>query len=394
MNEKCKYETQILYCGGLIEGDTMRPETPAIYPSTAYIVKDTVEYDAKNNEQKGFFYSRTRNPNRESLGEAISFLEKGEKTLICSSGMAAISTTLLALSSKGDHILASKSIYGETIELMDNMLERFGIEISYVDFTNLDEVKNAVKPNTKIFYTEIVANPLISVADIREIVKISKEHNALLLIDNTFTTPYVIRPLEFGADIVIHSLTKFLNGHSDVTAGSITASKELIEKIIPSYLLLGGCADANSAWLALRGIRTFGLRMRQQIQNAQKIAEALVKDPHVRHVNYPGLPDHPQHKIASEILSNGYGPMISFLVEDNRDKVDEFMHRLKIVEYLGTLGGYRTSIAHPATAFRFEFTQEKLLEMGMTEGLIRISVGAEEAEDLIEDFTQALRVFD
>ena len=394
VNIAMKFDTEILNCGGRIEGDTLLPEAPAIYPSTAYIVADTHEYDRKNNEQEGFFYNRTRNPNRESLAEAISYLEKGEKTLICSSGMAAISTTLFALLKSGDHVVASKSIYGETIEVMDKMLTGFGVRISYVDFTDTDQIRAAIRPETKLFYSEVIANPLITVADIRKIATISKAAGAILIIDNTFSTPYIVNPIELGADIVIHSLTKFLNGHSDVTGGSITASAELIERITPAYWLLGGCLDANSAWLALRGLRTFGMRMERQMRNAALIAKALESDPHVIKVNYPGLESAPQHKLACEILHNGFGPMISFNVEDNRDKVDEFMHRLKIVEYLGTLGGYRTSIAHPATAFRFEFTPKQLVSMGMTDGLIRISTGAEDPEDIINDITQALRAFD
>lgn len=168
----------------------------------------------------------------------------------------------------------------------------------------------------------------------------------------------------------------------------------MIDKITPAFLLLGSCADPNSSWMCLRSIRTFGLRMKQQCQNALKLAEFLENDKRVRQVNYPGLKKHPQFKIAEETFKNGYGPMLSFLVEDNREKVDKFIQRLNMVEYLGTLGGYRSSLAHPATAFRFEFSPEKLIDMGMTEGLIRISVGAEEAEDLIEDIKQALEVFE
>lgn len=388
------FDTDILNCGGRIEGDTLLPEAPAIYPATAYVVSDTHEYDRKNNEQEGFFYNRTRNPNRESLAEAISYLEKGEKTLICASGMAAISTTLFALLKSGDHVVASKSIYGETIEVMDKLLKGFGVEISYADFTDVNEIRSAVKKNTRLLYSEVIANPLITVADIREISEISHKAGAMLIIDNTFSTPYIINPLTMGADIVIHSLTKFINGHSDVTGGSITAGKGVIDRITPVYWLLGGCLDANSSWLALRSIRTFGMRMEKQIKNAALIAEALERDPHVKNVNYPGLESAPQHKLACEILHNGFGPMLSFNVEDDRDKVDDFMHRLKVVEYLGTLGGYRTSIAHPATAFRFEFTPEQLLEMGMTEGLIRISAGAENPDDVINDIVQALKAFD
>lgn len=393
MNQKMQYDTEILYCGGIVEGDRLHPEIPAIYSSTAYVVEDTRDYDRKNIEQQGFFYNRTRNPNRENLAEAISFLEKGEQTLICSSGMAAIATTLFSIVKPGDHILVSKAIYGETIELMENMLVKFGVEVTYTDFTEIESIENNLKKNTVLLYTEIIANPLISIVDIEKIAKIAKENQILLIVDNTFSTPYIIQPLSYGADIVIHSLTKFINGHSDATGGSITASKNIIQKMMSAYLLMGGCLDAASAWLILRSIRTFNMRMRRQISNAQKIAEALEKDIHVRQVNYPGLLRHPQHQLAEKMFVHGYGPMLSFLVEDDREKVDAFIHKLQIIEYLGTLGGYRTSIAHPASAFRSEFSQEKLREMGMTEGLIRISVGAENVEDIIEDLIEALKIF-
>ena len=393
MEKKFSNDTEILYIGGQIRGETMHPEAPAIYPSTAYIIADMDEYDYVNSGKGGYFYCRTANPNRDSLSEAISYLENGEKTIVCSSGMAAISTALLTFGNNGNHIVANKSIYGETIELLNNMLTRFGIETTYVDFNDIEAVKNAIRPNTTIIYTEIISNPLITVVDIEKIVDIAHKANAMIMVDSTFTTPFVIKPLDFGVDIVIHSLTKFYNGHSDVTGGSVTASKPLVNKMYSVSLMLGCCLDPNSSWLALRGIRTMGLRVKKQIENAQILAEALSKNPHVCHVNYPSLKCHPQHELAKRIFTNGYGAMISFRVEDNRDKVNTFMHNLKLVNYLGTLGGYRTSISHPATAFRFDFSPEELLKMGMNEGLIRISVGIEDVNDVLSDFNQALEIF-
>ena len=393
MKEKFSNDTEILYIGGQIQGESMHPEAPAIYPSTAYIVADMDEYDYLNSGNGGYFYSRSANPNRDSLSEAISYLENGEKTIVCSSGMAAISTALLTFGNNGKHIVANKRIYGETIELLNNMLSRFGVETTYVDFTDIEAVKNAIRPNTTIIYTEIIANPLITVVDIEKIVEIAHKANAIVMVDSTFTTPFVIKPLDFGVDIVIHSLTKFYNGHSDVTGGSITASKELVDKMYSSQLLLGCCLDPNSSWLALRGIRTMGLRVKKQLENAKILAETLSKNSHVCHVNYPSLEFHPQHELAKRIFTNGYGAMISISVEDNRDKVNAFMHQLELVKYLGSLGGYRTSISHPATAFRSHFSPEELLEMGMNEGLVRISVGIEDVNDLISDFNQALEVF-
>ena len=302
MKEKFSNDTEILYIGGQIRGETMQPEAPAIYPSTAYILADMDEYDYINSGKGGYFYSRTANPNRDSLSEAISYLENGEKTIVCSSGMAAISTALLTFGNNGKHIVANKSIYGETIELLNNMLTRFGVETTYVDFTDIEAVKNSIRTNTTIIYTEIISNPLITVVDIEKIVEIAHKANALVMVDSTFTTPFVIKPLDFGVDIVIHSLTKFYNGHSDVTGGSVTASEALVNKMYSSQLMLGCGLDPNSSWLALRGIRTMGLRVKKQLENAKILAEALSKNSHVCQVNYPSLECHPQHELAKKFL--------------------------------------------------------------------------------------------
>jgi len=393
MSNELTRETNILYMGGESKLPIERPETPPIYHSTANIIRDMDDYDFASTGGK-YYYCRTGNPNRDGVAEAVSYLENGEQSLVCSSGMAAISTAILSLIKAGDHIVTSRSIYGETIELFDNILKKLGVEVTYSDFTDINSVRASLRPNTKIFYTEIIANPLIEVVDIDALSKLAHSIGALVLVDSTFTTPLAIRPLEHGADIVIHSLTKYFGGHSDITAGSITGSEKLMKKIYSDYLLLGGCLDPNSAWLMLRSIRTMEMRVTKQFENARKIAEALQEDPHVRYVNYPTLVNHPQRELAARLMPNGCGAMLSFRVEDNRDKVNEFMHKLNLVKYLGTLGGYRTTIAHPATAFRNEFTPQKLKEMGMEEGLIRISAGAEAVEDLIADFKQALTVFE
>lgn len=391
MIELFNENTEILYRGMQARTNAVNPETAPIYPSTAYIIEDTTDYAFANNGGK-YFYNRTGNPNRDGLAEAVSYLENGEKTLICSSGMGAISTTLLSLLNSGDHAVFSKDIYAETIELIE-LLKSHGIEITMADFTDLSSVKDSIHSNTKVFYTEIIANPLTQVVDIEQIALTAHKSGILVVVDSTFTTPFVIKPLNFGADIVVHSLTKFFGGHSDATGGSITASNEIIKHIRRTYLLLGAVLDANTAWLFQRSIKTMSLRMKAQLANSSLLAKALEENPNVRHVYHPSLISHPQHNLAERIFTNGYGTMISFRVEDDRAKVDEFMHRLKIVKYLGTLGGIKTSIAHPASAFRNEFTPDELIKMGLYEGLIRISTGAEDINDLINDFSQALEVF-
>ncbi|MEA4973097.1 MAG: aminotransferase class I/II-fold pyridoxal phosphate-dependent enzyme [Candidatus Metalachnospira sp.] len=388
----CNENTEILYRGMDIEGIAENPEVAPIYHTTAYCVKDTEDYNFANNGGK-YFYNRTANPNRDCLGESISYLEHGEKTIVCSSGMAAISTTLLGLLKKGDHAVISKAIYGETIELIEIMLEKYGIEVTFADFTDTDEIEKDIKSNTVLLYTEIIANPLTLIVDIEKVAEIAHKHNVLVVVDSTFTTPFVIKPIDKGADIVIHSLTKYFGGHSDITGGSITTTKEMVKKLMPSYLLLGCCMDPNTAWLTSRSIKTMGMRVKTQNKNAEILANALSKNPKVKVVYHPSIVTHPQHELAKSIFTNGFGAMMSFRVEDDLNKVNEFMHRLKVVKYMGTLGGIRTTIAHPATAFRNEFTAEQLIEMGMHEGLIRISTGAEEVDDLIQDFNNALEVF-
>lgn len=386
-------DTKLLYLGNEADANAKNPEVIPIYHSTAYIIEDNDDYDYANNGGK-YFYNRTANPNRDGVAEAITDLENGEETLICSSGMGAISTTLFSLLKAGDHILFSKAIYGETIELAEFMLKDFGVEVTYADFTNIEEVKASLKENTKILYTEIIANPLTFVVDIDAVVEVAKANDSYVIVDSTFTTPFAIKPLDHGADLVIHSLTKYFGGHSDVTGGSITASREMIKKIRTKYLIMGAVMDPNTAWLTHRSIKTMGMRVRTQFENARKIAETLDKLPFIKAVHYPSLESHPQRELAGKLLNGYYGAMISFRVEDDREKVNQFIRNLDIIKYLGTLGGMRTSIAHPATAFKNEFSKEQLESMGMYEGLIRISTGTENVEDLIKDLTKALEIFE
>lgn len=385
-------DTELLYQGTTSRGIIKDPEVPPIYPSTAYIIDDLDDYDFASNGGR-YYYSRTANPNRDGLSQAISYLEEGEETLICSSGMAAISTVLLGQLKSGDHVLMSRALYGETIELANNILSKFKIEVTYADFSDLRSIKQTIQPNTRILYVEIISNPLTQVADIDAIAGLAKEHGALTVVDSTFTTPFLIRPLAHGADIVIHSLTKYFGGHSDITGGSITASSKIISALLPQYLLLGCCMDPYSSWLTLRSIKTMGMRVRKQNENASALALALYNNPYVKAVYHPSLSSHPQHALAKRLFACGFGAILSFCVEDSREKVNAFMRQLEFVKYLGTLGGMRTTYTHPATAFRNKFSPQQLREMGLDEGLIRISVGVEDINDLIYDFSQALNVF-
>jgi len=386
-------KTNILYVGNKINGIAENPDCPPIYPATAYCVKDTADYDFANCGGK-YFYNRTANPNRDALAQAINYLENGESTIICSSGMAAISTTLLGLLKSGDHAVMSSAVYGETIELIENVMKDFDVEVTFVDFTDEAAVEKAIKKNTVLLYTEIISNPLTLVVDIDKITTIAKKHNILTVVDSTFTTPMVIRPLDHGADIVIHSLTKYFGGHSDITGGSITSTNDIIKRLTPKFLLFGSCLDPNSSWLLARSVRTMEMRVKAQNYNAVKIAEFLSLCPKVHAVHHPSVPTHPQHDLALKYFPEDMcGAIVSFRVDDDIEKVNKFIGKLNIIKYLGTLGGIRTTLTHPATAFMREFSKEELEKMGLFDGLIRISVGAEDADDLIGDLNQALEVF-
>mgnify|MGYP000912407981 CR=1 FL=1 len=388
------FDTEIVHQGSYLEQELIRyPESMPIYLTSVFNVEDIDDlYDQYG--KKGFIYNRTRNPNRNTLGTIMSYLEGGESSVICSSGMGAIATALLSLLKEGDHILSDKTLYGETFALFDKVLKRYGIENTCIDITDLDEVKKSIKNNTKIIYTETASNPMITVCDIDALAKIAHENDALLLVDNTFMTPYAIRPIEHGADITINSLTKFINGHCDAVCGSITGKSELIEKCLEHQWVLGTCADAFTSYMAARGLRTLSLRMEKAMANAAKLAKALEASPYVVKVNHPSLKSHPQHEIATRMFGDRYGAMMSFVViSDDRGKINDFINRLNIAHYASSLGGIRTTFSVPAHSSHRRVAPEKRKAMGITDSLIRVSVGVENIDDLIADFIGALQAF-
>ncbi len=385
-------ETEILHQGAYLKGRRDVPETAPIYLTTAFNVEDLDDLESVY-AVKGYTYNRTRNPNRNALAELMTYLEGGENSIICSSGMAAISTLLLSMLTSGDHLLSDGTLYGETIDLFSKVFPRYGIEVSYADFTDKASIERALKPNTKALYTETISNPMITVVDIGAVAEIAHRNKAKLVVDNTFTTSVTMRPLEFGADASINSLTKFANGHSDAVAGSVTASAEIVQKAYELQVLLGSTVDPFTAWLCQRGIRTMDLRVQKQMDNAAKLARALEANPHVLKVNHPSLTSHPQHELAKRILKNGFGGMLSFVMPDDRGRINEFMRKLNIAHYAMTLGGYRTTLSHPVLSSHHGIPETERQKMGITFGLMRVSVGIESPDDLIADFNQALEVF-
>lgn len=393
MERNMNRDTEIIMQGAEIKGTLSTPEVLPIYLTTAFHGGADLDELNEYYAVKGYTYNRIRNPNRSALAELVSYLEGGEASMICSSGMGAITTTLLSLADAGDHILANSNLYGETLGILD-VIKRYGIESTCVDFTDLDAVRKAVQPNTKIVYTEVISNPTMAVVDVEAVARIAHDCGAKLVVDNTFTTSTVIRPIDFGADVTINSLTKFMNGHSDIVGGSATASEALIDKACKLQALLGCTLDPFSSYLCERSLRTLDLRMERQLKNAESLAKALAEHPHVLKVNHPSLPSHPQHDIAKRLFAKGYGAMLSFEMPEDRDKINAFMRRLRIAKYAMTLGGYATTLSYPILSSHASVPRETRLKMGITDGLMRVSVGLEDSGDLIADFTQALSVFD
>lgn len=385
-------KTEALYQGDHFPELGIHPETIPCFLTTAFTMKGLQEVQ-ETYQKKGYTYIRTRNPNRTALGEVLSCLEGGEASLIFASGMGAITSTLLAILEPGDHIICNANIYGETFCVMTQILKKCNVEVTLVDYQNTEDIVRALRPNTRLIYSEVFSNPTLTLVDLRAVAEIAHRHGALLMVDNTFTTPIAIRPIEFGADIVVNSLTKFLNGHSDAAGGAVTATQALCDKIHPVAMLLGTPGDPFSSWLIQRGIKTASLRIPQQMHTAEKLAKMLSEHPCVEKVNHPSLPSYPQKQLADRMFGkNGRCAMLSFIVEEAPEKIDRFMRALKFPRYAPTLGGLHTTLSYPVLSSHADVPDETRRKMGITPGMIRVSVGIEDADDLMRDFEQALEV--
>lgn len=333
-------------------------------------------------------YARTGNPTRHALEELIKDLEGGVAGFAFGSGMAAISS-VMHLFQAGDHIIITDDVYGGTFRLMTKVLNRYQVDVSFVDTSDLDLVKNSIKPNTKAIYIETPTNPLLKITDIEAVSKLAKENNLLLIVDNTFSTPYWQNPLQLGADIVLHSATKYLGGHSDVVAGVVVVNSEQLKSDLHFIQnSVGGILGPQDCWLLIRGIRTLGVRMEEIEQNAKKIAEFLKSHPNVSNIYYPGFESHKGHHIHKK-QSRGFGGMISFDVGSS-EKALEVLQKVKYFTLAESLGAVESLISLPAKMTHASIPYERRQELGITEGLIRISVGLEDVEDLLEDLEQAL----
>jgi cystathionine beta-lyase/cystathionine gamma-synthase len=367
------------------------PESMPIYQTSVFTFKDLnqlEEYFAPNNDS--YLYSRNKNPNPVALEQAIALLEGAEAAVVAASGMAAIAAALLTCAKAGDHILCSSEIYGVTGVLIEQELARLGIECSFASFSNLDEVKAAVRPNTKVFLTEVVTNPLLTVIDIPALANMAHHAGIKLVVDSTFTSPYVIRPLDFGADIVIHSATKYLNGHSDVTAGVVLADAQTTKRAREIIVTMGSGLGPFESWLVERGLKTFALRLRQHCENGLQVAKFLAGHPKIEKVYYPGLEDHPTYAVGQRILHGSYGGMVTFRVTDELDQINNFLRALNWIKIAPSLAGVATTLSHPLKTSHRAWTAEKQQQWGITMGLLRLSVGIEDADEIIGELSQAL----
>jgi cystathionine beta-lyase/cystathionine gamma-synthase len=333
-------------------------------------------------------YSRSGNPTRKALEDLIAQLEGGARGFAFASGMAATSSVLM-LFEPGDHLVVSEDLYGGTFRALTTVFDRWGLDISFVDSSDPEAVEKAINPSTKALFIETPSNPLLKISDLRELVKIAKRHNLITIVDNTFLTPYLCRPLELGVDVVIHSATKFLNGHSDVLAGLVVAKDpELAEKIGFLQNALGGVLGPQDSWLLIRGLKTLGIRLDRQSTNALTMANWLQTQSWVEKVYYPGLETHPGRKVLSEIAT-GYGAVVSFKVKEIAI-LDKLVRNLKLPAVAVSLGAVESILTHPITMSHAAMAPAQRDKLGISNNLLRLSVGLEDPNDLIEDFLKAI----
>ena len=362
-----------------------------IYQSSTFAFQNAEQGAARfAGREKGYIYTRIANPTIKALEDSVAALENGYGGIATSSGMSAISTVLFGLLEKGSHLISTASVYGATRVMVENILSRFDVVADFTDTSKIDNIRRLIRSETKLLFIETPANPTLVLTDIAACAQLARENNLLLVVDNTFASPIIQNPLDLGADIVIHSVTKFLNGHSDVVGGVIVPREESIyqqlRKIMP---LLGGNMDPHQAWLVLRGIKTLALRVEKSQENAFKLAQFLADHPQVAWVNYPGLKSHPQHDLARRQM-RGFGAMICFGLKGGYEAGKEMINSVKIATLAVSLGGVESLIQHPASMTHAGVPQKEKEQAGITDDLIRLSVGCEGFEDLKADLEQAL----
>ncbi len=373
------FSTDCIHAGQEPEPHTGAVTVP-IYQTSTYVQPELGRH-------KGYEYARTKNPTRSALEANLAALEKGKHGHCFASGMSATDTVFRLLKS-GDHVVAGENMYGGSYRLFSRVLEKFGLEFTYVDTSNVDQVRGAMKSNTRLVFLETPTNPMMTVTDLAACADVAHKHGAIVVVDNTFCSPWLQRPIELGADIVVHSTTKFLNGHSDSVGGAVVSNRDDIgEQIGFLQNAIGAILSPFDSWLVLRGVKTLAVRMKRHEENGMAMANYLANHAKVRKIYYPGLPDHPQHELAKRQM-NGFGSMISFDL-GSLENAKKFLDRVRLCSLAESLGGVETLISHPETMTHASVPIETRTRLGITPGLVRISVGIEDIEDLIADLENA-----
>ncbi len=383
------FNSKLIHAGA--EKDKLGSATVPIYQTSTFGFESADEgARCFAGESNGFIYTRIGNPTIQALEKQIATLEGGFGGIATSSGMGAVSTIYMALLSQGDHIVSTDAIYGPSRNIMETYFSRFGVESTYITTSNLENIRKAIKPNTKVLYIETPTNPTMEITDLKACVAIAREHNLTLVVDNTFCSPYLQRPIEMGVDVVFHSMTKFINGHADIVAGMIiTRTEELYKKIRPAMVGMGCNMDPHQAYMVLRGVKTLSIRIDRAQQNAIKVAEFLENHPKVEWVKYPGLKSHPQYELAKQQMF-GPGAMISFELKGGFEAGKRLMDNVHLAMLAVSLGGVETLIQHPASMTHSKMSKEAKLKANITDGLVRFAVGIEDVEDIIADLEHAL----
>jgi methionine-gamma-lyase len=378
----------------LTHGDAELNATHALVPpiwQTSTFGADSPEHfvELVGSVHPAEFYTRYGNPTHAQVEKLVASLEGGEAALVAGSGMGAIFAAVMCLLEKGDHVVAQRSHYGNTASLFENLLPRWGMERTVVDQTDPENFARAIQPNTKLIYTETPTNPVMTLTDLRAVAEIARARGVVTMCDNTFATPVNQRPIELSIDAVVHSATKYIGGHHDVTAGVVVGSRNFIERAWKFSLVAGASLSPFDSWLLLRGLRTLGLRVERHNQNALALARFLETHAKVERVNYPGLESHPQHALARRQMS-GYTGVLSVELRGGYEAAEKLITSLRLGKYAASLGGYETLLVHPAAMWAKALTAEQRAAMGVGDNLVRVSVGLEDERDLVRDFAQAL----
>ncbi len=389
MKKDAKFNTLLIHGGQ--KPEALNAVTPPIYQTSTFAFKSAADGAACfAGESDGYIYSRLRNPTVRVLEDAMASLEGGFGGIAVGSGMAAVTTVYMSFLSAGSHIVSTDAVYGPSRSVLENHFSRFGVEASFVDTSNLSLVEEAIRPNTKVLYIETPANPTIAITDIAGCARICAKKGIRLVVDNTFCSPYLQRPLTLGADIVLHSITKFINGHADVVGGVIVTKTKADHKFMYNVMTnMGPCMDPHQAFLVTRGLKTLAIRIERAQANAKKITEYLDNHPAVAWVKYPGLPSHPQYALAQKQQA-GPGTMISFGLGGGFDAGKILMDKVSVATLAVSLGGVETLIQHPASMTHAKMNSESKQKAGITDDLVRYSVGIEDVDDLITDLEEAL----